>query len=63
VFVPLAAPQGPRMTVDFDARMITDLCNAISEKLETFHHTQTLVMPTLPFGATPEYSGFGHGYV
>ena len=65
VFVPLGCTeqQGPHMTVDFDALMITRLCEDIASRLEEGHGVRTLVMPTLPFGPTPEHAGFGHGYV
>jgi creatinine amidohydrolase len=65
VFIPLGCTeqQGPHMTVDFDSLMITRLCEEIAQRLEAVHDVLVLVMPTLPFGPTPEHSGFGHGYV
>jgi creatinine amidohydrolase len=54
--------QGPHMNVDFDALMITRLCEDIAASLEKVKVT-TLVMPTLPFGPTPAHAGFKHGYI
>ncbi len=64
VFVPLGCveQQGPHLTVGFDARMITRLCADIASELKS-QGVQALVMPTLPFGPTPEHRGFGQGYV
>jgi creatinine amidohydrolase len=55
--------QGPHLTVDFDTQMITQLCDDIARRLDGAHSVIALVMPTLPFGPTPEHIGFGHGYV
>ncbi len=65
IHIPLGCTeqQGPHLPTDFDAWMITKLCEAISEALRERHGVTTLVMPTMPFGPTPEHAGFGHGYV
>ena len=65
VFIPLGCTeqQGPHLPTDFDTWMITRLCLDIAERLQEEHGDLALVMPTLPFGPTPEHSGFGFGYV
>jgi creatinine amidohydrolase len=64
VFIPLGCieQQGPHLLVDFDTRMVEALCEGIAQRLDA-RGTPVLVMPTLPFGPTPEHAGFGHGYV
>jgi creatinine amidohydrolase len=65
VLIPLGCmeQQGPHLTVDFDSRMITKLCDDVAAALEERHGLSVVVMPTLPFGPTPEHAGFSHGYV
>ncbi len=65
VLIPLGCTeqQGPHLPTDFDVWMITRLCADIAERLEQEHGETLLVMPTLPFGPTPEHAGFGFGYV
>ncbi len=65
VFVPLGCTeqQGPHLPVDFDAWMITRLCDDIAGRFEREHGRTVLVMPALPFGPTPEHAGFGFGFV
>ena len=65
VFIPLgcAEQQGPHLPTDFDAWMITRLCDDIAERFRRDHKGTVLVLPTLPFGPTPEHVGFGFGYV
>ncbi len=65
VFIPLGCTeqQGPHLPTDFDTWMITRLCQDIAERLQQEHGELVLVMPTLPFGPTPEHTGFGFGYV
>ncbi len=65
VFIPLGCTeqQGPHLPTDFDTWMIARLCEDIAERLQQEHGELVLVMPTLPFGPTPEHTGFGFGYV
>lgn len=65
VFIPLGCTeqQGPHLPTDFDTWMITALCDDIADRFQREHGGVVLVMPTLPFGPTPEHAGFGHGYV
>jgi len=64
-FIPLGCTeqQGPHLPTDFDAWMITRLCEEITDTLESEHGQSVVVLPTLPFGPTPEHAGFGFGYV
>jgi creatinine amidohydrolase len=65
VFVPLGCTeqQGPHLPVEFDTLMITAMTRAIAERVESQLGHTVLVLPTLPFGPTPEHAGFGSGYV
>ncbi len=65
VFIPLGCTeqQGPHLPTDFDTWMITTLCHDIAERLQRDHGKLVLVLPTLPFGPTPEHVGLGFGYV
>jgi creatinine amidohydrolase len=64
-FIPLGCTeqQGPHLPTDFDTWMITRLCGDIADMLEGERGQLILVLPTLPFGPTPEHVGFGFGYV
>jgi len=55
--------QGPHLTVDFDTYFITKLSSAASEYAERHFLIKSLVLPTIPFGPTPEHKGFGSGYI
>lgn len=55
--------QGPHLPVDFDTWFVEQLCVAASEMAAVRFDVRSLVMPTLPFGPTPEHRGFGSGYV
>ncbi|TAK55858.1 MAG: creatininase family protein [Dehalococcoidia bacterium] len=64
-FVPLGCTeqQGPHMPVGFDTMMVEAMAVAIAELVESVQRRSVLVLPTLPFGPTPEHAGFGAGYV
>jgi creatinine amidohydrolase len=55
--------QGPHLTVDFDTWFVGKLCIAASETASENYGVDSLVMPVLPFGPTPEHRGFGAGFV
>lgn len=65
VFVPLGCTeqQGPHLPVDFDTMMVTAMALAIADRVEETTSRIVLVLPTVPFGPTPEHAGFGAGYV
>src|SRR5262245_9413543 len=65
VFIPLGCTeqQGPHLTVNFDSLMIERLCDGIAARLQERDGVTVLVMPALPFGPTPEHTGFGHGFI
>jgi creatinine amidohydrolase len=64
VLIPLGCTeqQGPHMTVGFDTTIVSALCRDVSARLDA-DGLPTLVMPSLPFGPTPEHVNFGSGYV
>jgi creatinine amidohydrolase len=53
--------QGPHLSVDFDTWFAAELCEAVGERLES-RGLSALVLPTMPFGPTPEHRGYG-GYI
>jgi len=53
--------QGPHLSVDFDTWFAAELCETVAERLES-RGVVALVLPTMPFGPTPEHRGYG-GYV
>ena len=55
--------QGPHLPVDFDTWFADHVCTAASEKAEQDHAVQSLVLPTVPFGPTPEHRNYGAGYI
>ncbi len=65
VFIPLGCTeqQGPHLPVDFDSWMIDRICQDVAERFQTQSRRKILVMPTLPFGPTPEHTGFKSGFV
>jgi creatinine amidohydrolase len=55
--------QGPHLPVDFDTWFAEQVCLAASEKLEKDSGINSLVLPTMPFGPTPEHASYGSGYI
>ena len=55
--------QGPHLPVDFDTWFVDQVCNAASEKASRDLGVQSLVLPTIPFGPTPEHRNYGAGYI
>ena len=55
--------QGLHLTVDFDTWFANKLCNAASTMAAERFNIDSLVLPPLPFGPTPEHLGFGAGYI
>ncbi len=55
--------QGPHLPVDFDTWFAERLCLAASQKASGKYHVQSLVLPAIPFGPTPEHRNYGAGYV
>ncbi|MHB1296027.1 MAG: creatininase family protein [Anaerolineae bacterium] len=55
--------QGPHLPTDLDTYWATHLAEAISEAAAARERINALVIPTLPFGPTPEHRGYGGGYV
>lgn len=55
--------QGPHLAVDFDTWFVEQVCNAASERASQEHGVQSLVLPPIPFGPTPEHRNYGAGYI
>jgi len=55
--------QGPHTTVDFDTWLATELSVAAAETARENYGVKSLVIPTIPFGPTPEHRNFGYGFI
>ncbi len=55
--------QGPHLPVDFDTWFVERVCLAASEKAASDFEVQSLVLPAIPFGPTPEHRSYSAGYV
>jgi len=55
--------QGPHLPVDHDAWFAETLMQAASDLAAREYGVQSLVLPALPFGPTPEHRSFGAGYI
>ena len=55
--------QGLHLPVDFDTWFAETLMVAAAEKAMQDYSVQALVLPTIPFGPTPEHRHFGSGFI
>ena len=55
--------QGPHLPVDFDSWFAETLMVAAAEKVAQDAGIQAVVLPTIPFGPTPEHRNFGSGFI
>ena len=55
--------QGPHLPVDFDSWFVEQLCLAAAERAAQDFAVHSVVLPTMPFGPTPEHRNYGSGYV
>lgn len=55
--------QGPHLPVDYDTWFVKELSLAASEYAAREYSVDSLVLPVVPFGPTPEHRGFGSGYI
>ena len=55
--------QGLHLPVDFDTWFAERVCNAAADKAARDHGIQSLVLPAIPFGPTPEHRNYGAGYI
>jgi creatinine amidohydrolase len=55
--------QGPHLPVDFDTFFVEQICLSASDTAARLFGVQSLVLPALPFGPTPEHRNYGYGYV
>jgi creatinine amidohydrolase len=54
--------QGPHLAVGFDSWFAQELLEAVADRVEG-EGTVLVVLPSLPFGPTPEHRSFGAGYI
>lgn len=55
--------QGPHLPVDFDTWVVETILVAAAEYARAEFKVNALVLPTMPFGPTPEHVNFGSGYI
>lgn len=55
--------QGPHTTVDFDTWFAETLMVEAAKEAYRLYNFKALVLPTLPFGPTPEHKNYGAGYI
>lgn len=55
--------QGEHLPVDFDTWLAEEVALAGTERARDEHGIESLVMPPVPYGPTPEHRGFGAGFV
>ena len=55
--------QGPHLPVGFDTWLVAELAKAAAQRALEKYGVEALVIPTLPFGPTPEHRNFGSGYI
>ena len=55
--------QGPHLPVDFDTWFAESLCQAASERASFDYRVESLVLPAMPFGPTPEHRNYGAGFI
>lgn len=55
--------QGPHLPVDFDTWFAEQLMLAAASRAKDRYDLDALVLPTLPFGPTPEHRNYGAGYI
>ena len=55
--------QGPHATVDFDTWLATELAVEAAEQATLKFGVKALVVPTIPFGPTPEHRSYGFGFI
>ncbi len=55
--------QGPHLPVDFDTWFAEKVCLAASDRARKDLGIDSLVLPVMPFGPTPEHKNYGSGYI
>lgn len=55
--------QGPHISVDFDTWLATELSISAAKKAHERYGIKSLVLPTIPFGPTPEHRNYGYGFI
>jgi len=55
--------QGPHLPVDFDTWFVETVCVTAATHAREKYDVNSLVLPTMPFGPTPEHRSYGSGYI
>jgi len=55
--------QGPHLGVGFDTWFAEELCLAAADRTRETLGVDSIVLPVLPFGPTPEHRAFGAGFI
>ena len=55
--------QGPHLPIDFDTWFAEKVCNEVSKKAYEDFDINSVVLPVIPYGPTPEHTGIGAGYI
>ncbi|NLV74005.1 MAG: creatininase family protein [Chloroflexi bacterium] len=55
--------QGPHLPVDYDTFWISSVAETLSEAAQEREGLLSLVVPTMPFGPTPEHRNYGTGFI
>lgn len=55
--------QGPHLAVGFDTSFAEELMVAASERAKQRFGVDSVVLPVMPFGPTPEHRNFGSGFI
>lgn len=55
--------QGPHLPVDFDTWFAETLMVAAADRAAEKYRVNSLVLPAMPFGPTPEHRSYGAGYI
>lgn len=58
-----AEQQGPHLPVDHDTWFVETTCLAAAERARENYGVESLVLPALPFGPTPEHRNYGAGFI
>lgn len=55
--------QGPHLPVDFDTWFAETVCAAAADRAALEHDVNSLLLPAIPYGPTPEHRSYGSGYI
>lgn len=55
--------QGPHTSVDFDTWLASELSISAAVRANEKYGAKYLVVPTIPYGPTPEHRNYGYGFI